>query len=103
MLMSYSICTSLQGSHWEKISPPKLMRCGLVLVESIGTEVGIFIHVTPLNLLNTYNWALQFRAHTWEKAGKSTTARRPSSTPGSAAVPTLVTDTSMWLLKVPQF
>ena len=22
MLMSYSICTSLQGSHWEKISPP---------------------------------------------------------------------------------
>ena len=69
------------------------MRCALVLVESIGTEVEIFIHVTPLNPLDTYNWALQFRPHTWKKAGKSTTARRPSSTPGSAAVRILVTDT----------
>ena len=67
------------------------MRCGLVLVQSIGTGVEISIHGTPINPLDTCAWTLQFRPRTVTKAGKSTTARRPSSTLGFAVVSTLVT------------
>ena len=57
---------------------PWLMRCGLILIESIGTEAEILVHVNPLK---------------WKNGGRSTTALRPGSTPRFAAVPTLVKNT----------